>query len=161
MSETDKPWRTDPALSGKFHPDYPDDMQVIVHEGGPRLTERQPELVWVRVTGKRGNAYQGALLNQPQQLPSLNQDDTILFMVGNAGNDAFMVTKKYLQERSDWHIGPCNKCGMPELFDAPSDLQAKVFPDIPPDAKMETFTSFCPVCGGVQIVSSTPIEDQP
>jgi len=40
------------------------------------------------------------------------------------------------------------------LFDAPSDLQAKIFPNVPADAKMEAFTSFCPVCGGVQMVSS-------
>ena len=136
-------------------------MQVIVHEGGPRLTTKQAELVWVRVTGKQGDTYQGTLLIQPKQLPSLKPNDTILFMAGNTGNEAFMVTDKYLEERHDWHIGPCNKCGMPELFDAPSDLQAKLFPNVPEDAKMETFTSFCPLCGGVQIVSTNPIEDQP
>ena len=36
------------------------------------------------------------------------------------------------------------KCGMPDLFDAPSDLQAKIFPNIPPDARVEAFTTFCP-----------------
>ena len=153
------PWRTDEALAGKFHPDYPDDIQVIVHDGGPRLTEKQPELMWVRVTGKHGNAYRGKLLNQPHQLASLKQDDSVLFLVANAKNEPFMVTDKYLQERAEWHIGPCNKCGMPELFDAPSDLQAAVFPDVPPDSTIETFTSFCPLCGGVQVVSTKPIEN--
>ena len=158
MSDS-KPWRTDAAISEKFHPDFPDELQVIVHEGGPRLTERQPELVWVRITEKYGNAYRGKLLNQPQQLPSLKQGDLILFLAPNSENQPFMVTDKYLQERSEWHIGPCDKCGMPDLFDAPSDLQATVFPDVPADAKMEAFTSFCPLCGGVQMVSTEPIED--
>lgn len=161
MKDSDHPWRTDPALSGMFHPEYPDDLQVIAHEGGPRLTQSRPELVWVRVTGKRAGAYEGTLLNQPHQLQSLNLNDSILFLPANVGNQPFMVTEKYLNERNDWHLKPCDKCGMPELFDAPSDLQAKIFPDIPADGKMEAFTSFCPVCGGVQVVSSEPIEDQP
>lgn len=54
-----KPWRTDPALSGRFHPDYPDDLQVIVHDGGPRFTEKPPELIWVTVTAKDEKAFRG------------------------------------------------------------------------------------------------------
>lgn len=161
MIETERVWRNDPALAGKFHPGYPDDLQVIVHEGGPRLTTTRPELIWVRVTGKKGEAYQGRLLNQPHQLPSLKQDDAILFLAPNAQNEPYLVTEKYLHERKDWHILPCNKCGMPDLFDAPSALQAKVFPNVPADAEIEAFTSFCPVCGGVQIVSSSPILGEP
>ncbi len=41
-----KPWRSDPLLEGRFHPEYPDDLQVIVHDGGPRLTKNAPELMW-------------------------------------------------------------------------------------------------------------------
>jgi len=154
-----KPWRTDAALAGKFHADFPDDLQVIVHEGGPRITEKQPELVWVRVIGTQGNAYRGNLLNQPHQLSSLKQGDSILFLVPDSENAPFMITDKYLEERPNWHIGPCKKCGMPELFDAPSDLQAAVFENVPPNAKIEVFTSFCPLCGGVQTVSPNAIEN--
>lgn len=161
MTDNDHPWRTDPALLGKFHPEYPDDVQVIVHAGGPRLTAASPELIWVRVTAKKGRAYQGTLLNQPHQLPSLKQNDSILFLASNAEIEPYLVTEKYLQERKDWYLGPCKKCGMPDLFDAPSDLQAKLFPNVPADARMEAFTSFCPLCGGVQIVSSSPIESDP
>ncbi len=32
------PWRTDPALVDKLHPWYPDDLQVLVHDGEPRRT---------------------------------------------------------------------------------------------------------------------------
>ncbi|XZE19177.1 hypothetical protein SH449x_004490 [Pirellulaceae bacterium SH449] len=159
MKNSEHPWRTDPALSGMFHPEYPDDLQVIVHEGGPRLTQALPELVWVRVTGKRAGAYEGTLLNQPLHLLSLRLEDKILFLSANVGNYPFMVTEKYLNERRDWYIKACDKCGMRELFDAPSDLQAKIFPHVSTDAEMEMFTSFCPVCGGVQVVSSKPIEE--
>jgi hypothetical protein len=111
--------------------------------------------------GKRHGVYQCTLLNQPQQLPSLKLHDSILFLPANVGNDSFMVTERYLNERKNWHIEPRKTCGMPDLFDAPSDLQAKIFPGIPADAKMEAFTSFCPICGGIQVVSSEPTEDQP
>ena len=47
-------------------------------------------------------------------------------------------------------VRPCDKCGLSELFDAPSDLISKIFPDIPADAKLGVFTTFCPLCGGVQ-----------
>jgi len=155
------PWRSDPALAGMFHPEYPDDLQVIVHEGGPRLTQARPELIWVRVIGMRGTVYVGMLLNQPHQLTHLKQNDSILFLAVTPINKPYLVTEKYLRERSEWHIRPCNQCGMPDLFDAPSDLQAKIFPGVPSDAKMEAFTSFCPLCGGVQLISSSPFDEVP
>jgi hypothetical protein len=49
------PWRALPALAGKFHPEHPDDLPVIVHDGGPRITRARPEAVWVRVTGMTGH----------------------------------------------------------------------------------------------------------
>lgn len=161
MKDSDHPWRNDPALIGMFHPEYPDDLQVMVHEGGPRLTKARPELIWVHVTGKHAGAYEGILLNQPHQLETLKLNDRILFLPANTGNKPFRVTEKYLNERKGWHLKPCDKCGMPEQFDAPSELQAKIFPDILVDANLEKFTTFCPVCGGVQVVSSKPIEGQP
>lgn len=156
-----KPWRRDPLLQGRFHPEYPDDLQVIVHDGGPRLTKNTPELMWVSVVGKSGRAYRGKLLNKPHGLASAKQGDEILFLAGPKGIDPFFVTPKYLQEREHWHILPCNKCGMPELFDAPSDLIAAVFPKLKDQknvAEMK-FTSFCPLCRGVQLISDKPLDE--
>lgn len=145
-------WRQHPALQGRFHPDYPDDLQVLVHEGGPRLTDRRPELIWVRVTGVEDDRFSGQLLNQPHQLPGLSQGDTIRFIVPQSGEHPLRVTERYLRERADWIVGPCSKCGLSELFDPPSVLLRVVFPDLPEDAEMEAFTSFCGACGGVQAV---------
>ena len=66
--------------------------------------------------------------------------------------ETIRVTAQYLEERSHYDVTPCKKCGFAELFDAPSALIAKVFPDMPEDCVMERFTSFCPLCGGVQEV---------
>jgi len=68
-----------------------------------------------------------------------------------------MVTDKYQRERANWSIAPCTDCGFDELFDAPSDLIAATFSGLPEGATMESFSAFCPLCGGVQVVSSVEV----
>jgi hypothetical protein len=157
-----RPWRSDSLLAGRFHPQYPDDLQVIVHDGGPRFAQTAPELVWVTVTGNHGKAYRGKLLNQPHGLKSVRQGDEILFLAVATAEHPFQVSEKYLAERDDWVIMPCNKCGFAELFDAPSDLIKKVFPNAGknPNEEMEAFTAFCPLCRGVQVVHKPGFEGQ-
>jgi hypothetical protein len=145
-------WRLHPRMKGRFHPDSPDDLQVVVHDGGPRLTAHRPELVWVRVMGCNDDVYHGRPLNQPHQLTTVSEEAEIDFVVPDGGKHPLMVTPKYLRERPDWIFGPCNKCGLTELFDAPSDLIRIVFPNVPPGATMAAFSTFCGVCGGIQIV---------
>lgn len=145
-------WRDDPNLKGRFHPEYPDDLQVIVHDGGPRLTETTPELMWVKVLGKKGIANQGEILNAPHNLKTVKTGSKILFIALPEVEYPFRVTEKYLAERDAWNILPCNKCGFPELFDAPSDLINKVFPSLPPGNLVQSFTAFCPLCGGAQVI---------
>lgn len=162
--DTQKPWRDDPSLRERFHSDYPDDVQVMVHDGGPRFSEAAPELMWVRVLSRegaaykghayKGHAYKGQLLNAPHGLRSVQQNSTILFVTSLGAEHPLRVSEQYLSERDAWKIVPCDKCGLPELFDAPSDLIARIFPDIPPGAGLEAFTSFCPLCGGIQVVEA-------
>jgi len=146
-------WRDDPLLKGRFHPQYPDDLQVIVHDGGPRLSRVAPELMWVRVVRKTGLGYSGTLLNKPVGLTTVRQGEEILFLTAKSIEHPFRVSQKYLQERDRWEISPCNKCGLGDLWDAPSDLIQRIFPNTPKDAVMKTFTSFCPACGGVQLLN--------
>jgi hypothetical protein len=144
-------WRTHPSLKSRFLPEHPDDLQVIVHDGGPRLSDRQPEAVWVTVTDCDGDTFSGRVLNQPSQLRTVQQGQLIRFVASSKESELpVMVTEKYLSEKSSWTILPCQKCGFSELFDAPSDLMRVVFPNIPAGAVMDAFTSFCPLCGGVQ-----------
>ena len=145
-------WRTYTNLQGRFHPEHPDDVQVIVHDGGPRLTDHRPELVWVRVTGNSADVFRGVVLNRPQQLLSISEGADICFVVPHGGEHPLMVSDKYLVERRNWVIQPCAKCGLSELFDARSDLIRIVFPSLPPDTVMEVFSAFCGLCGGVQII---------
>jgi hypothetical protein len=146
-------WRTHPKLKGRFHAEQRDDLQVIVHDGGPRITDKSPEVVWVRVTGCNGDVFVGTVLNGPMQLQTVHLGQQIRFIMPAGSKHPVLITDKYLRERPSWTIHPCQKCGFTELFDAPSDLMRVVFPNIPVDeAVMEVFTSFCPLCGGVQTV---------
>ncbi len=153
-------WRTHPKLKGRFHPEHPDDLQVIVHDGGPRLTDRRPEAVWVAVTGCDGDVFAGRVLNQPSQLCAVQQGQQIRFIMPAGSEHPVLVTDKYLLERPAWTIHPCQKCGLAELFDAPSDLMRVVFPNLPEGAVIEAFTSFCPLCGGVQALEFREASDQ-
>jgi hypothetical protein len=158
MSASEASWRVDPLLMDRFHPEYPDDVQVIIHDGGPRFTEKSPELVWVTVTSKIANTYRGKVLNQPQALTTVKQADEINFMAVAGAEYPFLVSQKYLDERAQWVIKPCEKCGFPELFDAPSDLVRKVFPNVRENEDVEVFTSFCPMCRGVQVIHKPGFE---
>ena len=148
------PWRNDPRLLGRFHPEYPDDVQVIVHDGGPRTTDRRPEIVWVRVIGCDGEVFRGQVLNRPDQLEMVKQGDFIKFIVPESGAYPILVREQYLKERENWIIYPCNKCGLTELFEPPSELIKIVFPNIPegPEGSIVSFTAFCGACGGILVV---------
>jgi hypothetical protein len=164
-------------LQGRFRPSHPDDLQVLVHDGGPPLTRNEPEVVWVTVTGMDGDVFRGRVLNQPENLRSVRRGDEIRFVVPDADAPAalrkladarlglpgpaprgwilpVLVTDKYLRERGEWVIHPCPGCGLSELLDAPSDLIRVIFPDASPDAPVRRFNATCPNCGGVQRVES-------
>lgn len=152
-------WRHHAALQGMLHTEVPDDLQVMAHDGCPRIVEVRPEHVWVKVMGWEessiGNVYRGVVLNQPHHLTTVKLNDTIRFVVPPDFPFAIMVTDKYLDERGKWQITICPHCGLSELFDAPSDLMRKAFPQVAvnPDMVMQRFSTFCPSCKSVVVVS--------
>ncbi|MDQ1923331.1 hypothetical protein [Massilia pseudoviolaceinigra] len=146
-------WRTHPALAGKLHPNHPDDIQVIIHDGGRRITSLHPELAWVTISGVEGDIFTGRVIVSPTQLVTVRINQSIRFIATGTGHP-LMVSEKYIMERASWHIHGCSKCGFAELFDAPSDLIKAIFPAMPADAMLDTFTSFCPLCDGVQAIES-------
>ena len=151
-------WRQHPKLRGRFHEQYPDDIQVVVHDGGPRLSQVAPEVVWVRITDGDGDLFGGTVLNQPDELTSVSAGSSIRFKVPESGKFPLMVTEKYLVERLDWIVHPCDRCGLTELFDAPSDLIRVVFSAGPQKIEPEVFGAICGWCGGGQVVQRTGAE---
>jgi hypothetical protein len=155
------PWRGHPKLQGKFHPEYPDDIQVVVHDGSARFSPHPPELVWVRMTGMNGDVFQGKVLNQPHNLQSVQQGSILLFVAGG-GQYPVLVTEKYLAERGNWIIEPCSVCGFSEMFDAPSDFQRAAFPNAPQGAGvMAMSTVRCPMnCNGMLMLRARGLEPE-
>jgi predicted RNA-binding Zn-ribbon protein involved in translation (DUF1610 family) len=147
-----KNWQNHPRIKSYIHPEYPNDLQVLIHDGSSYVSNKHFELVWVTITGVSSDVFTGRLLNQPCQITQVRQGDTIYFILPESSEYPLFVTPKYLIERPNWHIYPCQKCGFDELFDAPSDLMQVVLSGTPQDTIIETFTTFCPICGGVQIV---------
>ena len=145
-------WRNHPRLEGKFHPEFPDDIEVMIHDGGPRFSKKRPEVAWIRVTGLQGDVFIGTVLNAPHQLDSVSEGSTIRFIVPEGGQYPLMVSEKYLSERGNVIIHPCGKCGLTELFDAPSDLRKVVFPETNEDDIQVYFTAFCGACGGSLVI---------
>lgn len=133
-------WRDHPKLRGLLNPDAPDELEVLIHEGGPSLAPTAPESLIVRITGVDGDVFTGQLVESPRRLATLVHLDAIRFIVPDAAKP-MLVTEKYLHERDDWIVGPCARCGMTELFDAPSDLTAEAMASQP-------FTTDCCGCGG-------------
>jgi len=154
-------WRTDPALASRFHASFPDDLQVLVHDGEPRRTQRRPELCWVRVIGRDDGparpgaqvddraVYRAQLLNQPHALTSVRQGDTLRFYAAAGAKHPLTVSEAYLAERAAWRIGAC-ACGLYEGLDPPSTMWRTRFPDV--DAVAVAFSAFCPLCGGTQML---------
>jgi hypothetical protein len=147
------PWNEHPKLRGRFHAEFADDLQVIVHDGGPHTCDRRPELVWVRVTECRDEVFSGIVLNQPTQLQSVTKGSQIQFIVPQGGQYPLQVTRQYLQERPGWRLlMPCKKCGLTELFDSPSQLLVSSFPSADKMSHGFTFTTRCGWCGEGMVV---------
>jgi hypothetical protein len=59
-------WRDDPRLAGRFHPEFPDDLRVVV---GDTLDGSSVwEVVWVSLRSCDDLGCRGALLNQPDRV---------------------------------------------------------------------------------------------
>src|SRR5262245_38476224 len=99
-------WRNDPELSARFHPQYPDHIQALLHDGEPRRTNRPPEACWVAVTAVHGRmrfadvacepggprsaarvhwierpVYRATLLHPSHALTTVREGQSILFLV--------------------------------------------------------------------------------
>ena len=73
-------WHEHPKLKGRFHLERPDDVQVLVHDGGPRTTDHVVEEVWVRITELHGDVFTGTLENDTTQLSTVKHGTQIKFV---------------------------------------------------------------------------------
>lgn len=172
------PWHTDPDLAPHLHPDFPDDVRVIVHDGEPRRTGTAPELCWVRIEAQAGElhlparpafgdapaagpetrrVYRGTLLNTPHGLRTIGEGDALLFVAVAGLDGALRVTSAYLAERPAWTLSPCSGCGADQALDPPSVMARTRFGGMG-GGSVEMFTAFC-FCGGTQALARLDREE--
>ena len=154
-------WRSHPKLKTRLLGEHQDELLVMIHDGGPLLTKRRPEVVRVNVTGCEGDVFRGRVLHQPIQLHTIRLGQEIQFLIPDGDNNPVFVTEKYLHERHLWNIEPCRKCGFSELFDAPSDLLKLLLRNSPTLEKPTSFECPCPLCGGQQVLSAATAHSKP
>ncbi len=156
----DAAWRTDPALRGRFHPRFPDDLQVLLHDGEPRRSGKGPELCWLRVVdldAASPGRYVGELLHAPHALTTVRAGDRLRFIAAPGGKHPLHVTDAYLAERDAWDIQPCPTCGLRETLDPPSVMAAGRFGAGAP----VMFTAHCPLCGPPAAMVLSPRDAPP
>lgn len=170
------PWRDDPDLRARLHPQHPDDLQVLVHVGEPRRTQRVPEGCWLRldahvgtlVSPSRADAdapververpvYAGTLLHDTKQLP-VAKGDRLLLVHAPGMPLPVVVTEAYRAERPQWSYVRCSKCGADQSLDAPTTMARTRFPAAPAGSVPISFTAFCP-CSGTMVLSL--LDDEP
>lgn len=156
----EKNWRNDTDIKSNFiYEDYPDDLPVIVYDENYKTSKTQLENIWVRTIGVYEDYYLGRIMNKPTQLVTLKENEIIIFKIKNGTQTPTMVTDNYLIERENWKITPCDKCGFTELFDSPSELFKIMFERNESDDEIVSFSTFCNLCGGVQIIESISFKE--
>jgi hypothetical protein len=145
-------WHEHPRLVGRFDAACPDDLQVIVHDGHPAISRRQPELAWVRLTSGDGSLFSGILLNRPLEVRGVAVGDEIRVIVPDGGDCPLMVTSDYLVLRSAWRLlAPCTGCGLTEMLSPAQVLAEALFPSRWQCGSFN-FTARCGWCGGSMVV---------
>ena len=102
-------WREHPKLKGRFLQDYPDDLQVLIHDGGPRISRNPAEAVWVTVTGMAGEVFRGRVLNQPHNLRSVRE----LLNLAKEANIRLQLSHQIFVGRRTWRTTASRPCRSP------------------------------------------------
>jgi WD40 repeat protein len=144
-------WRNDPVLRGKFHPEYPDAVAVIVHEREGGIAGHKPVSMWVELFDKRGDVYVGTVRSE-SPLSTVSEGDTLLFVAVEKAKQFVHITPQYLEERKSWRFEPCRKCGFPMGFEPPSVLLERAVSNPADRDRTVKCAVPCPVCDGQQML---------
>lgn len=139
-----RPWRSDTALTGRFHPEYPDHLEVafFFRDGTERM--------WVRTTDVEPTigGYVGELLNAPfADATGLTQGDRVTYRVASGALDPIWVSPAVRANLAEWSSS-CSACGFDMLLEPAEDILARQFEG---SESLLAFTTRCPMCGQTMI----------
>jgi hypothetical protein len=136
------PWRSDPALQGSFHAQERDDIEATF----VLIKEKALEKMWVRIEGVMpGIGYAGTLLNTANAAPELARGTKVLVRPSKSHPPLMWVPPAAAANLAKWST-VCEACGFDLIFIPVEDLAKMTFPNMPPGAIMERFTTRCFMC---------------
>ncbi len=143
-SAADKPWRTDPALQGSFHAQERDDIEATF----VLLKEKTLEKMWVRIEAVEPRiGYRAALLNTAKSSPAFVAGTKLFVRPSRSHPPMLWVPPAAAANFASWST-VCEACGFDLLFIPVEELAKMTFPQMPPGAIMERFTTRCLMCKG-------------
>jgi hypothetical protein len=138
------PWRTDPALAGKFNPQYPDDIEATFI----LMAEKKLEKMWVRITEVVPViGYRATLLNTSHFKPALAANTRVMVRPSRSHPPMLWVPDGAAAENLKTHTSVCSKCGFDLIFIPIAELTKMQFPNIPAGSVLERMTTRCMMCG--------------
>lgn len=143
------PWQRDPALAGRFHPSYPNDLEVRFYFAEQQTLEK----MWVRTTGvdEEIGGYVAVLVNRPHtDATGLAPGASVAYRVAAGMPDPIWVTPAMRANLASWS-SRCERCGFDMLLLPAEDLIRRQF-ELPPGTVMEAFTTRCLACGEGMVV---------
>lgn len=148
-------WRMDPELAAWCHINYPDDCQVLIHNGAsPTFGDTDREIVWATINDRQGDIFSATVINDPQHVQSIRQGHTIQFAKTGGNHPPALLTGELVRDLPRLDVKPCQKCRNRLVFDS----IAKLAPD-EVEAYPHKVETVCRFCGEPQIVRiQAPIE---
>ncbi|MFZ5445212.1 MAG: hypothetical protein ACOZQL_34800 [Myxococcota bacterium] len=142
-------WSTDPFFRGRFHPDFPNDIQALFFF----LEEQKAERMWVRLERETGvpGVYEGALLNTAHARPELSAGTPVRLRGAPGAKGPLWLTDVMATNAAEW-LARCEACGFDLVLEPVPQLLARTFPDAPPGTEMTAFTTRCAMCQQTQLV---------
>jgi len=141
-------WHVDPFFAGRFHPEYPSDLEVLFFLPASQKVEQ----MWVQLDRVASEGtYEGTLLNTSHFEPTLTQGTRVTVRGAKGAKGPLWVSPSMQANAAGW-TSVCQSCGFDALFEPVQALVARTFPDAPPGAEMLNFTTRCPMCNETMLV---------
>ena len=142
-------WHRDPRLTGRFHPDYPNDVEALFLD----RTLGAIEKLWVSLidldltTGH----YVGVLLGEPTKTKRVCQGTRVMLRMTAGAREPIFIGDIEGDNLRNFRAA-CSGCGSDVLFDPAVQAATKQFGGLPTATTMDAFTTHCALCDGEMLV---------
>ncbi len=153
-----RPWREDPRLAGKLHPQFRDDVQARFH----LVASQKIELMWVRLDRAvpELDAYEGALLNTAHHDSELRAGTRVRVRVAPGVKEPVWLSPVALANQLAW-TARCTACGFDLVLTPIDELAQRQFAALPPGSTLEALTTRCATCGQTQLLERREVRSGP